>query len=423
MPPDGAPPPASGAPPTPFRLTSLIGPVYAPTVLYAIGQGIAIPVVPLFAKELGAGLGLVGLIVAVRGIGSMLFDVPAGLLVSRFGGRSTMAAGTAGTALAAVGVAFSTNAWQLAALMLLTGASMSVWQVSRLTYIAEAAPAASRGRAIALAGGSNRIGVFIGPFLGGFVGSAFGLASVFFVQAAVVAAGALFVLWRTPAGVAAPATSRDGHAHARIGRTLVEYRRSFLTVGLVALALVLMRQARQVIMPLWGDEIGLDVAEIGVVIGLASAADMVLFYPVGVVMDRYGRKFAVVPSLITLGTGMILIPVADSFVPFLLAGLLTGFGNGLGSGVVMTLGADLAPRDRAGEFLGVWRLISDSGAAAAPIAVGAAAEVLTLGIASVATGGLGLAAAVVMVLFVSETLGREPIVPTEAQPPPEGSPP
>ena len=413
--PETPPRPAAGG--EPFRLTSLIGPVYAPTVLYAIGQGIAIPVIPLFAKDLGAGLGLVGLIVAIRGIGSMLFDVPAGLFVSRFGGRATMTAGTIGTALAALGMAFSTNAWQLAALMLVSGASMAIWMVSRLTYITEASPPSSRGRAIALVGGSNRVGVFIGPLIGGFVGSAYGLPAVFLVQAFVVTLGTLFVLTRTPAHIAAATTTEGGRAHARVGRTLIEYRRAFLTVGPVALALVLMRQARQVIIPLWGDQIGLDVAQIGVVFSVASAADMTLFYPVGVVMDRFGRKWAVVPSLLTLAAGMMLIPVAQSFAPFLVVGFLTGIGNGLGSGVVMTLGADLAPRDRAGEFLGVWRLVSDGGAAVAPLAVGAAAEVLTLGIASVVTGGLGLVAAGVMVLFVAETLRREPIEPIEASPP------
>lgn len=392
----------------PFRLRSLIGSVYAPTVLYAIGQGIAIPVIPLFAGDLGAGIALIGLIVALRGLGSMAFDVPAGLLVSRFGARTTMAAGTAGTALAALGMALSGSTAQLGVLMFASGAAMAVWMVSRLTYVTALAPVAHRGRAIALVGGSNRVGVFIGPVLGGFVGSIFGLAAVFYVQAAVVALGTILLLARTPGHVASPVETHEARAHARIGRTIVEYRRAFLSAGSVAVALVLMRQARQVLMPLWGDSIGLDVAEIGVAIGLASAVDATLFYPVGIVMDRWGRKWAIVPSLVTLAGGLMLLPLAQSFAPFILVGLLTGFGNGLGSGAVMTLGADLAPADRAGEFLGVWRLVSDGGAAIAPLAVGAAAEALTLGVASVATGGLGLIAAAVMVVAVAETLQRGP---------------
>ena len=35
--------------------------------------------------------------------------------------------------------------------------------------------------------------------------------------------------------------------------------------------------------------------------------------------------------------------------------------NGLVSGVVMCIGADLAPEGRIGDFVGLWRLITDSG--------------------------------------------------------------
>jgi MFS family permease len=91
----------------------------------------------------------------------------------------------------------------------------------------------------------------------------------------------------------------------------------------------------------------------------------------------------------------------------MLLGILSGFGNGLGSGAVMTLGSDLAPRGGSGEFLGVWRLIGDAGQVTAPLAVGAIAQLFTLGAAAVATGGLGLLGAFVMAFLVSETFRRD----------------
>ena len=183
-------------------------------------------------------------------------------------------------------------------------------------------------------------------------------------------------------------------------------RRSLLVAGSVAVALVLIRHGRQILIPLWGDAIGLDVAQIGLVFGLASAVDMTLFYPVGVVMDRWGRKWTIVPSLAVLSLSLMLIPLTGGFVSLLAVGLLGGFGNGFGSGAVMTLGADLAPPDAAGEFLGVWRFVGDVGAASAPAAVGGLAAALTLGAAAVATGGIGVIGAVTMLVLVRETLRR-----------------
>ena len=191
-----------------------------------------------------------------------------------------------------------------------------------------------------------------------------------------------------------------------LGSVVLAQRRSLLVAGSVAITLVLIRHGRQFLIPVWGDSIGLDPLAIGLVFGFASAIDMVMFYPVGVVMDRWGRKWVIVPSLLVLSASLILMPLTGSFGSFLLVGLLSGFGNGLGSGAVMTLGADLAPRDAAGQFLGVWRLVGDVGAVAAPAVVGGLASVLTLGAAAVSTGGIGLIGGAVMLLLVRETLTR-----------------
>ena len=53
----------------------------------------------------------------------------------------------------------------------------------------------------------------------------------------------------------------------------------------------------------------------------------------------------------------------------LAAAILTGIGNGFGSGIMMTLGADLAPKGSIGEFLGLWRLIGDIGSTGGPLVV------------------------------------------------------
>ncbi len=131
---------------------------------------------------------------------------------------------------------------------------------------------------------------------------------------------------------------------------------------------------------------------------------MTLFLPAGMLMDRLGRKFASVPSFIVLAVGMALVPLAHSYVGLLVASLVMGLGNGIGSGTMMTLGADLAPRQATGEFLGLWRLIGDTGSSAGPIAVGAIADAVGLSLAAFCLSGIGLLAAATLFLFVRETL-------------------
>ena len=88
----------------------------------------------------------------------------------------------------------------------------------------------------------------------------------------------------------------------------------------------------------------------------------------------------------------------------MLAASLIGFGNGLGSGTMMTLGADLAPRGARGEFLGIWRLIGDAGFTGGPIIAGAVADLVVLQAAALTVSGAGLIAAIIFALLVPETL-------------------
>src|SRR5947199_2747988 len=104
-----------------FRLRELTFSVYVPTILFSIGQGAVIPVIPLFAKDLGASVVVASLIVAFRGFGQLIFDLPAGVAVSRWGDKWAMVAGTALVATVAVGAAFSPSAVVLAGLVLCMG--------------------------------------------------------------------------------------------------------------------------------------------------------------------------------------------------------------------------------------------------------------------------------------------------------------
>ncbi len=390
-----------------FPLRSLIGGVYFPALLFGIGQWMIIPTIPLFAEELGASVLFSGLIFAARGAGSMIGDVPSGLLTSRLGGRLTMTAGVLLTAGSGVAMGFSVVPAMLAGLTLLNGIAFALWHVSRLAYMTETVPVEYRGRALSLVGGVTRVGFFLGPIIGGALGKAGGLETVFFAQAAVVCAAALLVATRLPRARAGDAGTPE-RPRVSLRSVVLAGRRSLLVAGSVAITLVLIRHGRQFLIPVWGSSIGLDPLQIGLIFGFASAIDMLMFYPVGMVMDRWGRKWVIVPSLLVLSASLMLMPLTGTFGSFLLVGLLSGFGNGLGSGAVMTLGADLSPRDAAGEFLGVWRLVGDVGAVAAPAVVGGLAAVLTLGAAAVSTGGIGLLGGVIMILLVRETLTRSP---------------
>ncbi len=394
----------SPAQPT-FRLRSLMLSVYVPTLLFSTGQGAVLPVVPLFALDLGASVAMAGAVVGMRGLGLMLFDVPGGVAVSRFGDKGVMVLGTAMVALVAVGASVSKSVVILALLMLIMGGGWAFWQLARLAYVSEVIPVEQRGRALSLVGGAHRLGLFFGPILGGFLGKYYGLGAAFYAQAimGLAASTLMCIVVRRGSG------TQDSAAHGIAGRlvtTVVEHREVFLTAGCAVIALQMLREGRQVFLPLWGDAIGLDVAQIGLVFGISSFLDAGLFYPIGCVMDRWGRKWASVPSLLTLAIGLLILPATTELYGYSLVAILTGIGNGFGAGIVQVLGADFAPAARRGEFLGVWRLIGDAGNAGGPFVVALIVGMASLGLASICSGALGLAGAAIMWFMVPETLQR-----------------
>ena len=385
-------------------LRSLIGPIYLPSFLVAMGMGMVMPVLPLFAQSLGASLAATGSVIMLIGVGNMVADLPAGIVVARIAKRTVMVATLVASIVLAAVTGMNRSVPLLAVLMVVTGASQALFFISRLDHVREIIPPARRGVALALVGGVNRLGMFMGPVVGGFLGQNFGLAMPFYGKAVCYAAALVaIVLTLGPDGHVIPEPT--GHGVLRsVWRTMVDHRRSYMTAGMTVVALSLIRAGRGFLFPLWGRQIGLDVAAIGLIMGVSGAADMLLFYPAGLIMDRAGRKWAAVPCLILLSLALALVPLTRGFAGLMLVGILAGIGNGLGSGINMTLSTDLAPRKGSGEFLGIWRLIGDTGTASGPILIGAIAQAVALGPAAVAVAGIGLIGAVLVMMLVPETL-------------------
>ena len=373
--------------------------VYAPSTLYGVGQGAVLPVVALAARALGASIGVAGLVVAMAGVGQIIGDLPAGALAARIGERRAMLGSTVVGAVATVGCLTARAVWVLAAATLVTGMAGAVWGLARQAYLSDAVPLHLRARALSTLGGSQRIGMFVGPFLGAWAIHLDGVRSAYGVSIAASALAALMLLVLPEVPHADHVVRADGpqpgvlavaRAHLPVLRTLGA---GMLLIGAV-------RASRQVVVPLWAEHLGLDATATSIVFGISGAVDMLLFYPAGRVMDRRGRTWVAVPSMVVLGLAHLALPLTVGVASLLVVAVLMGFGNGIGSGLVMTLGADAAPAVGRSQFLGAWRLCGDAGGAGGPLLVSAVSSVASLAPAVVLMGGVGLGAAGLLARWV-----------------------
>lgn len=385
---------------------SLLLAVYLPTALLAFGQGILLVTIPVYASSLGIAYTAISLITAAAAIGTLVTDVPAGAVLQRFGLRRSMLVGSTMVVAGTLGLAFPIPVEAMVALRVMAGVGTALWGLSRHAFIAQSIPIAERGRAIAMFGGINRVGTFGGPILGGLVATGAGLRFSF-VAAGLLGLIALVAAIRFIPDEGSHLNRKKGDARNRwriVGQTLKEHRSDLAAAGIAQLFAQMIRQGRQLLVPLIGaQQVGLNAAEVGAVITISAIVDMAMFFPAGFVMDRYGRKFASVPSFAIMALGILLVPFATSFWTLAAAGIVIGLGNGLGSGSMMTLGADLSPPGATGEFLGVWRLIGDFGAVLGPLVVGIVADQLGLRNSAYVLAAAGLTSSLILLLLVKET--------------------
>ena len=388
--------PSSSPAPTEFSLRKIAVPAFGPSLLFSLGEGAILPIIPLTARDLGASVPQAALMVALIGIGSLLSNVPASLITMRWGERWAIVAGGVWSALGMLLCLVTHHLGLFATGCFMVGMSQAVFNLARQSYLTEAVPFSYRARALSTLGGVTRIGMFIGPFLAAGAVHLFDLGAAY-AMGIVAAAGAAALAARIPD--LPPPTHSEGQpspARVTLWSTLRDHRRVFLTLGVGVLLVSAVRATRQAVIPLWADHLALAPAAASMIYGLASGIDMLVFYPAGKVMDQMGRRWVAIPSMLIMGMALVTMPLTTGFWTLLLASMVVGFGNGIGSGMNMTLGADHSPRNGRAHFLGIWRLMSDIGGSCGPVMLSVLAASLSLGTAIWMTGGLAFAAAAVL---------------------------
>ncbi|WP_245534383.1 MFS transporter [Xylanimonas cellulosilytica] len=386
-----------------FPLRSVVLGAFVPAFLFAVGTGALLPVVVPSSTSLGATLAVAGVVAALLPVGTIAADLPAGALAARVGDRVAMIiAGVAGAGAFAL-AAVATRLWLLAVAVLVLGAASAVFNLARHSYLTGVTPPLMRARVMSTLGGVHRIGQFVGPFAGALIIDRAGIAGAYWLGMVVALAAAVtVVVVKDDDGerLAEPATTEAVGPRATLGSVLRDHRALFATLGVACLLIGAIRGARQTVIPMWGEHLGLDPATVSLIFGVAGGVDMLFFYPAGKVMDRMGRNWVAIPSMLLMGLALAVLPFTGGVTSLAVVAMALGFGNGIGSGILMTLASDAAPAQGRAQFLGLWRVLQDTGSALGPLIVSAGAALGSLAAGIWATGVLGPTAAAALARWV-----------------------
>lgn len=370
-----------------FRFRDVALAAYGPTVVNSVGHGAVMPILALRARDVGAEVSTAALVVALLGVGMLLGSLPAGAVVARIGERTTLVVFGMVDAAAMAAAALTESVVGLSAAVVVSGIAWTAFLIARQGFMIDAVPLQYRARALAALGGSHRVGVLVGPLLGAALIGGSGLTAVFWLAAGTSVASAVLALVMPDLGSQTRAEARE-QGHPSVWSVLGAHRRILLTLGSAVVVIGASRSLRNGLLPLWADHVGISASTTSLIFAVAAGIDILFFLPGGWLMDTRGRAVVAVPVVAATAIACLVLPLATAVWSVTAVMVLIALGNGLGSGIVMTLGADASPVVGRAQFLGGWRLCGDIGNSGGPLLVSAVAAVAPLAGASVVLGVL-----------------------------------
>src|SRR6267378_267584 len=333
-------------------------------VLIAVNQlgfGSVVPVLALYARSFGVTQSAIGLAIAVYGLARFLVAMPVGRLTDVVGRRAALALGGLVTAAGNV-----------------------------LCGVAPSFPVFVAARFVA----------GIGPLPGGVLAERFGLAAPFFVYAVAGTVAAVVAWFQIPETRATGLSAADAAAPPPFAAQvrLLTSHTGFVLVALVSFMNAVARTGAlfNVIPVLARDRLALSTDRIGVGLALSSLVGLVLAYPAGVLVDRWGRKVVIVPATAVAGLSLILFLTAPSYAWFLVACGTWSVAVGISGAAPAAYAADVAPPGMNAAAMSTFRMLADLGYVVGPIVLGVVTDVFG---ADAALGGTAACLVLVALLF------------------------
>jgi MFS family permease len=381
---------------------------YLPAFILSTGLGIALPAIPALANSFHVSFGVASGVITLFLLGSLTGTIPAGWLVDRFGRRPVLIAGPLIIAIAALCIAQTTSFTVLLVLRFVSGFAQQMWLVSRLAAISHGAAANQRGRQISWMYGSDNLGRLVGPMLGGFIAAGLGIRAPFIGYAflALLALVPTILLSAdTPRRVAAPGEVNLLGILQSL-RDIVAPRIAYFGVALFA---GLTRG------PFFADLFHLYAAytyhlgprQIGYLATAAAVISLPLAFLAGWLLDNLGRMRTMIPGFFAVSLSLSALAVSAYlhlnvywYVALFLVAVTT---QSLTGGSVQTIGADVAPPQARGTFLGLWQFTGQGGQTLGPILFALLASAVSPTAAFIFTASCALVVLALLVVAIPRT--------------------
>lgn len=348
----------------PFVLLCAVG-----VLCFASYNLVRMPVLPLFARSLGAAPEQIGLVVSASTMTGVLLKLPGGALSDRYGRRRLLRVGLLAFALPPFLYPFVTDLTVLTALRVVHGLATALFAPTALAAVAELFPG-RRGAALGWYTASTQAGALLGPLLGGWLAYGAGMNAAF-VAAGAAGCVALVLLTglplEAPPSGARPAGLRDLLGEMRAGLRALAGHRCLLVASATEGTRMVASGALMAFLPIYGLTVGMNPGEVGLLFGAQGLVSFLSKPATGRASDRLGRRPLILIGLLVCAGSIALMPHAAGLASLLALAACFGLGEAVVTTSTAALVADLSDARSLGAGMGVRGAVVDVGHAAGPL--------------------------------------------------------
>jgi len=363
------------------------------------GVGIVVPLLPVYAHELGASGLYIGLIFGAFSLSRTLFLPYFGRLSDRKGRKRVILPGLCAYALISLAFIFSKDMASLITIRFFHGIASAMLMPVIQAYVGDITPVGREGTFMGVFNMSLFLGLSLGPVIGGVIHDHFGLQTSFGCMGVLALIGFLLSLFLLPP----TATERV----VRKPRPVTSWKRLLADRDIAGLFLFRFAYTLSIgviwtFLPVIADsEFSLSGAAIGSLIMVGVSLSGSIHIPMGLVADRVSRKRMAALGGLIVSYAVWSFSWADGFGDLMLANILFGLGGGVAMPALMGIAVVTGNRaDAMGSVMAILTVAHSMGMLVGSLLGGVMMDWFDLGLAFPISALLMVAGILVFYLWV-----------------------
>ena len=336
----------------------------------ALGYGMIIPAIPLFAKTFEVNNAQIGAIISAFALARFAMGLPAGKLIDLFGERRVQTAGLLIVAISTFASGLANSYWQLLTYRALGGIGSVMFSVSASSLLMRSVDDSIRGRAQSTFNGGFLIGGIAGPAVGGIL-SVISLRVPFFAYAFTLVCAAFVTSFFLAENRLGKSITNKQDPSDRI--LLRDALKSYPYIAAMAISFLsnwVLFGLRNSILPLFAKEsLGASNTTLGLGFTIAAVVQGIALVYVGKLSDFRGRKFALMLGSFTLLSGVATIIISSHWWYYFLAMVFFGIGGAFEGTAASAVVGDLFG-GKGGRVIALFQMAGDFGNIVSPVLLG-----------------------------------------------------